>query len=408
MSFKCSKCGHELSDEAKFCSACGAKQQRQSAVEKLEEGIRTKGKPRMRILGAMAAVLVLIGAGGAVLMPGEATRIMPAVVDMTAGEALHELSGDDLNEDEVQFVDEDGNIVEDPDGWVVVDQYPSVDEKVNADEEQVVLTVFDKPGQEREERLDQAEEELTDAHGMTPAEALNQAEGYDLTCALLTRSGEDCTDAYEALDAEDQEAWEVISVDDFNRDEMMVAFVVDTKDHIAFREKKALKKCLNMTAPEALEQVSSQQYEYELIDSEGERYNSNYLALSQKERKQWIVTKVSRIDTDKKKITLSIDTKEHIKAKKEAARKKAAREKARKAKAKREAARKKKEAEAAAAAAAAAGLTRSAGSSGEMVWIPRTGHKYHSNPSCSNMKNPTQVTRAEAENRGYGACSKCY
>lgn len=46
--------------------------------------------------------------------------------------------------------------------------------------------------------------------------------------------------------------------------------------------------------------------------------------------------------------------------------------------------------------------------SSEMVWIPRTGSKYHRNASCSNMKDPTQVTRQEAESRGYEPCKKCY
>lgn len=47
-------------------------------------------------------------------------------------------------------------------------------------------------------------------------------------------------------------------------------------------------------------------------------------------------------------------------------------------------------------------------SSGEMVWIPKSGKKYHSNSGCSNMKNPTQVTKEEAEDRGYEPCKKCY
>ena len=41
------------------------------------------------------------------------------------------------------------------------------------------------------------------------------------------------------------------------------------------------------------------------------------------------------------------------------------------------------------------------------VWIPKSGSKYHSNPSCSNMKNPSQATLEEAISWGYGACSKC-
>lgn len=43
-----------------------------------------------------------------------------------------------------------------------------------------------------------------------------------------------------------------------------------------------------------------------------------------------------------------------------------------------------------------------------MVYIPRTGKKYHSNANCSNMKNPSQVSLSEAQNRGFTACKKCY
>lgn len=44
----------------------------------------------------------------------------------------------------------------------------------------------------------------------------------------------------------------------------------------------------------------------------------------------------------------------------------------------------------------------------QMVWIPQSGSKYHSNSSCSGMKNPTQVTISEAQSMGYEACKKCY
>lgn len=47
-------------------------------------------------------------------------------------------------------------------------------------------------------------------------------------------------------------------------------------------------------------------------------------------------------------------------------------------------------------------------SSTEMVWIPNTGEKYHSSSTCSNMKNPTQVSVATAVQRGFEPCSKCY
>lgn len=47
-------------------------------------------------------------------------------------------------------------------------------------------------------------------------------------------------------------------------------------------------------------------------------------------------------------------------------------------------------------------------SGGEMVWIPKSGTKYHSYAGCSNMKNPSQVTKEEAESRGYEPCKKCW
>ena len=47
-------------------------------------------------------------------------------------------------------------------------------------------------------------------------------------------------------------------------------------------------------------------------------------------------------------------------------------------------------------------------SGNNLVWIPKSGKKYHSYAGCSNMKNPSQVTKQEAINRGYGQCSKCW
>lgn len=43
-----------------------------------------------------------------------------------------------------------------------------------------------------------------------------------------------------------------------------------------------------------------------------------------------------------------------------------------------------------------------------MVWIPNSGSKYHSRSNCSNMKKPTQVSKSEAESRGYTRCKKCW
>lgn len=45
---------------------------------------------------------------------------------------------------------------------------------------------------------------------------------------------------------------------------------------------------------------------------------------------------------------------------------------------------------------------------GDYVWIPNSGHKYHSKPSCSGMKNPSKVTKEEAIQMGFEPCKKCY
>lgn len=44
------------------------------------------------------------------------------------------------------------------------------------------------------------------------------------------------------------------------------------------------------------------------------------------------------------------------------------------------------------------------------VWIAGSGNgtKYHSNPNCSNMKNPVEISLSEAQSRGYDPCKKCY
>lgn len=47
-------------------------------------------------------------------------------------------------------------------------------------------------------------------------------------------------------------------------------------------------------------------------------------------------------------------------------------------------------------------------SQGNMVWISGSGKKYHSNPNCSGMKNPWQVSLSEAQAMGREPCKKCY
>lgn len=44
----------------------------------------------------------------------------------------------------------------------------------------------------------------------------------------------------------------------------------------------------------------------------------------------------------------------------------------------------------------------------ETVWVSATGKKYHRKSSCSNMKNPSQISKSDVISRGYEPCKKCY
>lgn len=43
----------------------------------------------------------------------------------------------------------------------------------------------------------------------------------------------------------------------------------------------------------------------------------------------------------------------------------------------------------------------------KLVWIPKSGKKYHRTSTCSSMKNPRQVDISEAISAGYEPCGRC-
>lgn len=47
-------------------------------------------------------------------------------------------------------------------------------------------------------------------------------------------------------------------------------------------------------------------------------------------------------------------------------------------------------------------------SSEPMVWISKSGKKYHRTSDCSGMKNPTQISLSKAQSRNMEPCEKCY
>ena len=45
---------------------------------------------------------------------------------------------------------------------------------------------------------------------------------------------------------------------------------------------------------------------------------------------------------------------------------------------------------------------------GDTVWKSKSGTKYHSKPTCSNMKSATEIPLEDAINQGLEPCKKCY
>lgn len=45
---------------------------------------------------------------------------------------------------------------------------------------------------------------------------------------------------------------------------------------------------------------------------------------------------------------------------------------------------------------------------GEIVWISSGGKRYHADPDCSGMRNPTKTTKEKAESNGRTPCKTCY
>ena len=114
-------------------------------------------------------------------------------------------------------------------------------------------------------------------------------------------------------------------------------------------------------------------------------------------------------NVDSNKLTFSIEDKAAIAKAKAEAEAQAQKEAEEKARAKQEAAEKAAAEQAAAQAQAEQeAATQTQQPQEQMVWVSQSGSKYHSNSSCSNMKNPTQITISEAQNQGLEPCKKCY
>ena len=149
----------------------------------------------------------------------------------------------------------------------------------------------------------------------------------------------------------------------------------------------------------ANDSISSEIVEIKVIDEEAE----NQKRLEEEARKKAEEEARKKAEEEARK-----KAEEEARKKAEEEARKKAEEEARK-KAEEEAAKKAEEERLAAEQAAAERAAQEAEEpQEEMVWIPRSGSKYHSHSGCSNMKNPTEVTISDAQARGYDACKKCY
>ena len=49
-----------------------------------------------------------------------------------------------------------------------------------------------------------------------------------------------------------------------------------------------------------------------------------------------------------------------------------------------------------------------AGKNGTMVYVTKSGKRYHNNPNCSKMKNPIEMDLLDAIEKGFEPCGRCY
>lgn len=52
-------------------------------------------------------------------------------------------------------------------------------------------------------------------------------------------------------------------------------------------------------------------------------------------------------------------------------------------------------------------LMRSSKAAEPLVWVPKSGSKYHKTESCSGMKSPSQIELSIAKHLGYTPCKRC-
>lgn len=161
------------------------------------------------------------------------------------------------------------------------------------------------------------------------------------------------------------------------------------------REKESLEKCVDKTMVDAQKIIHKYKYKCELVNYAGEDYTSIYEAYSDEEKEHYVVLEVTGIDTDKRTVIMSIDTKQNIEARKQEAAEQERLEQERKA----EEAKKKAEEEERQRKQANLQLT---------VYLTPKGTRYHFDTHCRYFtKVGRELTQEQALKEGYTHCSEC-
>ena len=151
MSYRCNKCGHELSDEAQFCPVCGEVQPKRKTKE---TEVAKKAKGKVKKIAPLLIALLALGSGSIVYSNQRALHPMPDLVDMDVREAISILDQGGIDDDHITFVDNTGGETEKENDWIVVEQEPSAGSQINVNSDEVVLTIFDQLSCEADQSAD--------------------------------------------------------------------------------------------------------------------------------------------------------------------------------------------------------------------------------------------------------------
>ena len=144
----------------------------------------------------------------------------------------------------------------------------------------------------------------------------------------------------------------------------------------------------------------------DVVSFEADRSGEQLVGVLQSQSEGSAEIRVMAGDLSSQVIAVTVIDRERIAAEEEAARI-AAEEEAARIAAEEEAARLAAE-QAAAEQAAQQAAAQQEEPKEEMVWIPKTGSKYHSYSTCSGMEGASQVPISKAKSMGFTACKRCH